>query len=175
MIRTSLEQAAAGAAPRRSFRDRLVNAALVVLAFNVGLAIVFVGGWLAGWFHVSIDRAKAAQQWRLQVTLNTNQVADDVEETVEDTKRAVASLRSAAELDAVIGQVVQHDLARQELTVRSDRGEQVIARMSEATEIEVNGAQAAPSAVQPGDRVELVYRQQDGQNHAVEIERLERN
>ncbi len=161
--------------PRRSLRENVASAAVVVFALNVAVVVVFLVGWLAGWFHISVDRQKAAQQWRLQVTMNTGRLADDMQKTVEDTQRTAASLQAAAELDTVIGRVVENDPASDRLTVRTEEGEQLTARVNEATHIEVDGAQASPAVFRPGDRVELVFREQNGQNHAVEIERLEGN
>ncbi len=157
----------------RSFHERVVGLAMFILALNVAVLVLFIVGWLAGWFEVSVDRNQPARQWRLQVALNTGEVADDVEETVEDTQRTAASLQAATELDTVIGNVVQNDAANHRLTVRTEKGEQVTAHLNEATKAEADGQKVSPEVFRQGDRIELTFREQDGQNHAVQIARLE--
>lgn len=153
---------------RRTLQERIGALAVTVLALNLVFLLIFIAGWFAGWFQVSLGRNEANAPWRLQVTLNPRRVADDLRETA-------STLQAASEVDTVIGEVVKHDLPSNRITVETEQGQQVTARINDATQIPKDGNGDSPSTFQAGDRIELVYREQEGQNHAVQIARVERN
>jgi hypothetical protein len=156
---------------RRTFRERVAVAATLVFGLNLLALTLLVVGLIAGWIHLSFDRGEAQGQWRLQLTMNTGEVVEDVQETVQETQELAGSVETAAEMNTVIGDVVQKDGAANRLTVQTDEGEQVTARLNNATEVEVDGAESSPASIRQGDRVELVFRENNGENHAVKVER----
>jgi hypothetical protein len=145
--------------PRRTLRERVVALAMVVLALNVTAVAIFLAAWLAGWIRLSAGGAES-DQWRFQFTLNAGRVAEDMQKTA-------SSLRTASEVDTVIGDVVHHDRESGRVIVRDKEGAQVTARINDATEIE------GPASMPAGERVELIYRHRDGENQALRIELLE--
>ena len=132
---------------------------MVVLALNVTAVALFLAALLAGWIRLSAGGAESGH-WRFQLTLNAGRAAEDMQESA-------ASLRTASEVDTVIGDVVRHDRESGRVIVRNEEGEQVTARINDATEIE------GPSSMPAGERIELVFRHRGGENHAIRIERLE--
>jgi hypothetical protein len=154
--------------PRRTFRERVTALAVTVLALNVAMVVFLLVGWLAGWLSLSIGRDQPQSQWRFLVRLNTGQVADDLQETV-------ATLEAAVQMDTVVGEVVANNSERDRITVETEKGKRVTARINEATELKSQGDATSASAFQAGDRVELVFREQNGRNEAVRIAHLERN
>jgi hypothetical protein len=165
------DECAVTVARRRTFRERVVAAAMVVFALNLLVLTLLAVGLLAGWVHLGFDRGDVQGQWRLNLTMNTGEVVEDVRETAQETQELAGSLETAAEMNTVIGDVVEKDAAANRLTVQTDQGEKVTARVNNATQVEVEGADATPASIRPGDRVELVFRENEGENYAVKIER----
>jgi hypothetical protein len=140
---------------------------MTVLAFNVVALVLLLVGWLAGWLAFSIERDKPESKWGILVQLNTDRVADDVQETA-------ATLEAAADVDTVVGDVVRR-VGDDRITVQPEKGQEITARINDATELAPRAGAPSPAAFETGDRVELVFREQDGRNEAVRIAHVERN
>ena len=153
---------------RRTLRERFVAVAVTVLALNATFLVIVLVGWLAGWFHVSAGRSETDSRWRFQLTLNPSEVTDDLRETA-------ATLKVATEVNTVIGDVVRYDVQSNRITIQTAKGQQVTARINDVTKIQNRGRGASPPGLQAGDRIELVFHEQDGQNHAIQISLLEGN
>lgn len=159
---------------RLTFRERMAGLATFVFLLNLLVLTLVLVGWLAGWLHFAANRGDVAGQWQVRATLNTSRVAEDMQETIDETRKLAGSLETATEMNTVIGKVVEQNAAADHLTVQTKEGEKIMAELNEATKVEIDGAQTTPSAIHSGDRVELVYQEKDGRQHAVKVARLDK-
>lgn len=156
-----------------TWRERIHQTAMIVFVVNVLVLMVFVGGWLSGWFHVSAGQGEADGQFRFQLAVNTSEFADDVQNAVEETQKATETIETVTELSTATGKVIDNDVAGHSLTIADKDSGQVKVKVNEVTEVKLDGEKASMNQIQAGDKVQVVFREKSGENFALKIQRLQ--
>jgi hypothetical protein len=143
----------------RGFFATLVILFLVVL----GLGLYF------DWFHFSWNRNDEGKQNGVSFNVNRERIAHDTEragQAVKNVGRKVAQAAHSAQTHTVRGTVTKVDMTDRQLTLTTADNQSLTVVLPTNARIRRNDVNANVENLAAGDRVEVVYRDENGKHMA---------
>jgi hypothetical protein len=130
----------------------------ILLALLLVVVVVLGVGFYLGWFHLSARHDAATDQVHLVFDINRGKIE-------QDAKKAGAPKES----HQAKGQVVEIDEATSRLSIRTADEKTLTIQAEPSTMIRRDGVDVGMDSLTQGDRVLVLYREENGKNVAESI------
>jgi hypothetical protein len=140
---------------------------VIVFVIAVGLGLYF------DWFGFRVNRNEEGKASGVSFQVNRERIAKDTERASQAVKNLGKKITgsgngqaAAAEKHTVKGTLMNVDQKERQLTIKTADDKAVEVVLPQATKIRRNDVEVNLDGLMPGDRLEVIYRDEDGKHKA---------
>ena len=143
---------------------KLIVALVIVFVIAVGLGLYF------DWFGFRVNRNEEGKATGVSFQVNKERIAKDTERATEAVKNLGKKISgSGAATHTVKGTLMNVDQKDRQLTLKTADDKEVPVVLPQATKIRRNDVDVNLDGLMPGDRLEVIYRDEDGKHVADKV------